>query len=309
MEIQVTFESRPSSKVSLIVKKTVYEGKSGVLKVFSPLHQSNFALKVFPKDTLGACQYQKEKLMFKLKHPNVIKRISAVCHLEKHFAFLAEYASFGDFFDVVTKGLLTHEILVRTYFHQLIEGIEYIHSEGVAHLDLKLENIMLSDDLQLKIIDFDQAQATTDKRITSGGTMSYRAPEVMNGTCSNMTVADIYSAGVILFCFKAKEFPFSEKEDPTCKDIKCYTTFHNNNQRFWQGKAETKKDRAFFSEDFIELVNGMLNKDPSKRLKIKEIKASRWYNGPVLDQDGLKHEMKTKFMALNRAARKNTQQQ
>ncbi|RZJ37213.1 MAG: hypothetical protein EOO18_06165 [Chryseobacterium sp.] len=56
-------------------------------------------------------------------------------------------------FAVTKKGLLSHEMIIRTYFHQLIEGIEYIHSQGVAHLDLKLENIMLGDSFELKIID------------------------------------------------------------------------------------------------------------------------------------------------------------
>jgi len=295
MEVQVTFSDRPATKETLLVQKQIGEGKFGVFRVYSATRQAHFALKIFPKDTFGATQYKKEKLMFQLNHENIIQRIPSVCHIDNHFAVLAEFAKHGDFFDIVTSGLLNTEVLMRTYFHQLIQGIEYIHSQGIAHLDLKLENIMLGSDYKLKIIDFDQAQPTSDKLISSGGTISYRAPEVKDGTCSQLAAADIFSAGVMLYSFKAREFPFSEKEDPSCKDIKCYSTFVKNNGRFWAGKAELKKDRSFFTQDFIELINGMLHKDPSKRLKVKEIKASRWFNGPVLDAQSLKSEMKIRL--------------
>jgi len=298
MEVQVTFSERPANKETLIVQKKIGEGKFGVYRVYCPLRRTYYALKIFPKDSFGASQYKKEKLMFNLKHDNVIKHVPSICHIENHYSLMTEFVLHGDFFDIVTKGLLTTEILMRSYFHQLIEGLEYIHSQGIAHLDLKLENIMLGSDFKLKLIDFDQAQSTSDKRITSGGTISYRAPEVKDGTCSQLTAADVFSAGIMLFSFKAREFPFSEKDDPACKDIKCYSTFVKNNNRFWTGKAELKKDRSFFTQDFIDLVNGMLHKDPSKRFKVKEIKASRWFNGPVLDEESLKDEMKMRLEAL-----------
>jgi len=101
--------------------------------------------------------------------------------------------------------------VIRTYFHQLIEGLEYIHSKGFAHFDLKLENLVLSRDSLLKIIDFGQAQKTaTDEEITSGGTVGYLASEVQNRTCKDSKAVDIYSAGIVLFTLKAKDDLFVE---------------------------------------------------------------------------------------------------
>jgi len=296
MEIPVFLPNRPNTKESLRVTKTLSDGKQKVLQVFSPSAQQTYALKLFPKNLYGASQYKKEKLMYKLNHSNVIQRIPMVCCDERFFATLTEFAKYGDFFDIVTKGHLNSETLIRTYFHQLIEGIEYIHSQGVAHLDLKLENIMLGADFQLKIIDFDQAQMMTDKIITSGGTVAYRAPEVMNGTCSHFTAADVYSAGVILYAFKAREFPFVENiADPDFKDHRSYFTFTRNNKNFWRMKAQVKKDKNLFNEDFIQLLNGMLHENPSQRPSIQEIKESRWYKGPVLDKHSLAYEMRFKL--------------
>ena len=294
MEFQVTFADRPSTTETLVFVKQLSQQKISVCQVYSYPRQRNYALKIFPKTAEGATQYKKEKLMFKLYHQNVIQRFPALCHMDNSYAMLVEYATNGDFFDIVTQGLLNTEALIRTYFHQLIEGIEYIHSQGVAHLDLKLDNIMLGSDFKLKIIDFDQAQPITDKLVSSAGTKGYRAPEVKNGNCNNLSAADVFAAGIILFTLKAKEFPFAENEDYLSKDIYHYSTFVKKNNKFWSSRAELKKNRAFFSQEFIELVNGMLNQDPTKRFKIQDIKESKWYQGSVIEPESLKEEMKTR---------------
>ena len=298
MEICVTFPELPSLKNSLIVDKKVGSGKFSVYKVHSPTHRENYALKVFPKNQTGITQYKKEKLMFGLNHPNIIQRIPMICHRNDFYALLTEFAKYGDFFELVTSGVLNNEVLVRTYFHQLIEGLEYIHSQGVTHLDLKLENLMLGSDFQLKIIDFDQAQLITDNIITSGGSQGYRAPEVRNGTCSDLAAADVFSAGVILYAFRAIEFPFIEMKNHDSGDYRCYSYFLKNNKGFWQKRAELKKSNTFFSPEFIQLVNSMLHPKPHRRATIQEIKGCKWYQGPILDAGALKAEMKANIEAM-----------
>jgi len=295
MIFNVTFYDRPAHSEPLQVTNQISSGKLSVFQVYSASRQSEYAVKIFPKNDFGTTQYHKEKLMLSLSHPNIIECVPIMGQYDKFYALLTEFAKYGDFFDIVTKGFLNNEVLVRSYFHQLIQGLEYLHSEGVAHLDLKLENVMLGADFQLKIIDFDQSQNMNDQVITSGGTNNYRAPEVQNGTCKDFASADIYSAGIILYSFLAHNFPFREELDPTLKDINSYSTFVYNNKYFWSGKALQKKRTNYFSDDFKELVNGMLCKDPSSRLTIKQIKESRWYQGPVLDAESLKCEMKSKF--------------
>jgi len=300
MEIFVTFSDHPAVKDSLIVDKKVGSGKFSVYKVHSPKHRENYALKVFPKSPSGATQYKKEQLMFKLNHPNIIQRIPVQCHRDDFYALVTEYAKHGDFFELVINGLINSEVLVRTYFHQLIEGLEYIHSQGIAHLDLKLENLMLGSDFQLKIIDFDQAQLISDGNITSGGSQGYRAPEVRLGSCDNLEAADIFSAGVILYAFKAVEFPFLEMKTPKADDYRCYSYFVKKNKSFWQKRAELKKNATFFSIEFIHLVNSMLYPKPNRRATIEEIKSSKWYQGPILDAVALKSEMKANIEAIMR---------
>jgi serine/threonine protein kinase len=291
MQLSITYADGSRMTDSLQVTKQLGQGKLSVYEVQSSVRQTSYALKIFPKTKFGITQYNKEKLMFSLKHKNIIQRIPINCQDERFYPLLTEFAQHGDFFDLVTKGYLTTDVIARTYFHQLVEGMEYIHSQGIAHLDLKLDNIMLAADFQLKIIDFDQAQPIKDTIITSGGTTNYRAPEVKDGSCSQMGAADIFSAGIILFTFIARQFPFTEKEDPTHTDVNCYSTFVHNNKGFWAGKIKQRGNKNVFTQDFMELINGMWDTNPATRFTLKQVKASKWFQGAVLDNDNLASQM------------------
>eukprot|EP00330_Aristerostoma_sp_ATCC50986_P003424 CAMPEP_0114590536 /NCGR_PEP_ID=MMETSP0125-20121206/12772_1 /TAXON_ID=485358 ORGANISM="Aristerostoma sp., Strain ATCC 50986" /NCGR_SAMPLE_ID=MMETSP0125 /ASSEMBLY_ACC=CAM_ASM_000245 /LENGTH=88 /DNA_ID=CAMNT_0001788097 /DNA_START=254 /DNA_END=516 /DNA_ORIENTATION=+ len=82
---------------------------------------------------------------------------------------------------------------VRTLFHQLISGIEYLHTHKYAHLDIKLSNLAIGEDFKLKILDFD---AYSDPMILGKGTCCFRAPELMNDQCQYPQPSDIYSVGI-----------------------------------------------------------------------------------------------------------------
>jgi len=299
-EFMITYTDGSRVTEGLKLLSQFKECKLFVYGVYSSNRKTKYVLKLFPKTKFGVTQYSKEKLMFPLSHKNIISRVPIVCHDDRFYPLLTEHAQYGDFFNLVTKGYLNSEVLVRTYFHQMIAGLEYIHSQGVAHLDLKLDNILLGADFQLKIIDFDQAQSAKDDVITSGGTTNYRAPEVIDGSCYEMTAADIFSAGVILFTFLARQFPFTEKEDPTHTNVNCYSTFVHNNDAFWAGKIKQRGSKNVFTQDFMDLVNGMCDDDCLERFTISQIKASKWYRGPVLDDATLKTQMNAIFQNKNK---------
>ena len=99
----------------------------------------------------------------KLDHPNIIKIID----YDKYFRinrtpwFILELAEKGDLYNLIIKnpenqyGLACFpELVARTYFIQLMEGVEYMHDRGVVHGDLKPENLLLDENYTLKICDF-----------------------------------------------------------------------------------------------------------------------------------------------------------
>ena len=308
MFVSAIFPDQPTTSHSLKVVKKISQGKFSVYHTQCPTQRTEYALKVFPKDNFGTTQYNKETIMFSFSHPNIIKHIPATIsngNEDRFSTILTEFAKYGDVFDMVVGNVFSSEILIRTYFHQIVAGLEYMHNQGVAHLDLKLENLMMGSGFSLKIIDFDQAQRTKDKKITSGGTEGFRAPEVIDGSCANFTAADIYSLGVILFAFKGQSTPFAEVTTQSADgkqntSLKYYSSFIRNNQSFWEMKTAQKRDPTFFSEDFKELVNGMLQYDVCKRFTLEDIKKSKWFNGPILSEEKLRTEMRARWEIFQR---------
>jgi len=203
----------------------------------------------------------------------------------------------GDLLDAITNNIIDSDILIRTYFHQFISALEDIHSQGIAHLNLKLENLVLSTDFMLEIENFENAQYIADGYMETRGSQGYRAQEVINEECEDLEAADVYSAGVILYALKAKKFPFVEIDQGDCINVKDYALFVKNNEGFWKNKNILMGDEKFFDEEFRRLINGMLERNVAKRFNIEQIKESEWFQGPVLSDEALKKEMKMKYEA------------
>jgi len=276
----------------LVIVRKLNKANFPVFLTYSPSHDNYFAMKVFPfqKDGSMKPNFLNEIRFMPLQHPNVISIVDYQAQKtidlgesEKNISFvLMELAPHGDFFDMV----MTHQIsfndkLIRTYFHQLIEGLEYLHSEGVAHLDIKLENLLVGENFQLKIADFDNACIHGQSYTIARGTAFYRAPEIINGTCQDGYAADVYSAAIILFLLKSGGvLPHSENK--LFRGMNLFEIMNRDLETFWEKHCDIqKKSSDFFDEDFKALFGAMVNINPKKRPSIEEIKKSEWYNGPI----------------------------
>ena len=176
---------------------------------------------------------------------------------------------------------------MRTYFRQLVEGVEYLHSTGVSHMDLKLENLLVGADFSLKIADFDLSHYANDTKILSRGTKFYRPPEVIQGRCQNTQAADVYSAGIILFTFMTRGM-LPHAEDNRVGGVDFAGLLYTQNDEFWSKHCEIqKKDNSFFSQDFKDLFNAMIALNPEDRATLSQVKQSAWYNGPVYTSEEL----------------------
>lgn len=276
------------NQVKLNIDKVISSGKFKVFLATSASTQEQFAVKTFQKDEYSHRLFRKEKRIHSsLAHNNIIQYVPD--HLfefdiSRFTVIFTDYAPYGDFFNLILDFNFADEKLIRTYFHQLIQGLKYLHTAGIAHLDLKLENVLLGKDFQLKIADFDLAQFTSDESLISGGTANYRAPEVLSGTCKNFCAADVYSAGICLYTLMTSAFPFFEEEGQLIR----YDTFVEKNEQFWAENVGLLGDKVRFSETFKELVNRMLAPNPSERINLDEIMTSSWYNEPVYSEEELK---------------------
>jgi serine/threonine protein kinase len=245
----------------------------------------------------------KEKKLFllKLSHKNLISIVdcgencSGSSFTNRRVSFIAlEFAKYGDLLELLMNGDEISEPLARTWFQKIIEGVEYMHAHRVAHMDLKLENVLIDANFNLKLCDFDVSQNLTDKKQVGAGTMIYRAPEVSSGLCKNFSAADIYSLGVILFILISGNPPYQEEHTDKGKDWRYdhhYTTMRKNNQEYWREEAKSKGKEDYFSSDLIQLINWMLAEDPEERPSIEDIKNHQWYKGKVLLEYEYQHKM------------------
>ncbi len=189
-----------------------------------------------------------------------------------------DYAANGDLFElVITKNIHLGDIITRTYSRQLIAGLGVIHPQGAAHLDLKPENLLLDENFQLKIADFDGGPMPGDQKVQSKGSMYYRAPEVMGGCCYNPQAAGIYSLGIILFLLKT-DGGLPPDGDGFCGNVNMRVLLGTNKTLFWGGQCEFLGGGAsFFTFDPRKLFERLTDVDPSNRPSLTEVKESVYY--------------------------------
>jgi 5'-AMP-activated protein kinase, catalytic alpha subunit len=132
------------------------------------------------------------------KHPH-INRLYQVIDTPTYIFLVLEYASGGELFDyIISKGRLSPDE-ARSFFHQIVAGVEYCHFQNVAYRDLKPENLLLDADLNIKIADFGLSNLIRDGDFlqTSCGSPNYAAPEVICGHLYAGPKVDVWSCGVI----------------------------------------------------------------------------------------------------------------
>ena len=180
-----------------------------------------------------------------------------------------EYCQNGDLFDLVKKFGKLNEGIARNLFLQILNGLEYLHSKvGVAHLDLKLENILVSQNFNIKLCDFGFYEETSYKINKNRGTHGYRAPEtyLQSNEGYDGVKADFFSLGVILFIMLFGVPPFNQatKDDPFYRlfyrgahSYKYFLRMHPaTKQQFQEGKIDM---------ELVELLFALLDENSEMR--------------------------------------------
>jgi len=147
------------------------------------------AIKVFDKERVfkaGLTEQIKREIsvMKMVNHPNIIQ-LYEVMATKKKIYFVIEYAKGGELFQKIAKGGKVKEEIAHKYFRQLINAVDFCHSRGIYHRDLKLENLLLDENDNLKVTDFGlSALIGSDHQDgllhTTCGTPAYVAPEVLS---------------------------------------------------------------------------------------------------------------------------------
>lgn len=215
--------------------------------------------------------YREINALKHLNHPNIV-RLEEVLQNSKYIGIVLEYASGGEFYKYIQKKRRLKEPAACRLFAQLISGVQYMHSKGLVHRDLKLENLLLDKHENLLITDFgfvNEFSPKSELMKTSCGSPCYAAPELVLTTKPyEARKADVWSCGVIMYAMLAGYLPWDDDPDnPDGDDIaKLYRYITRTSLKFPEYIAPVPRD----------LLRRILVSDPKKRLSVKQIEQHRW---------------------------------
>ena len=151
-------------------------------------------------------QFIKEiKIQSFLKHRNVME-LYGIFDDEKHIYMILELMQDGNLFTELKKKKRIEEKKAAEIIKQITSGLAYMQGNGIAHRDLKPQNIVISNGV-FKICDFGWATVCHDRRKTYCGTFDYTAPEIFEGSEYDFTV-DMWGLGVIAYEILVGRPPF-----------------------------------------------------------------------------------------------------
>ena len=208
---------------------------------------------------------KQEISILKLVKHKYIVQLYEIMQTAQHIFIIMEYCEGKEIMDYILTKTRLNELESLKYFQQLINTLFYLHSQNIAHRDIKIDNMLLDKDKDLKLVDFGLSTKYTDDSLLDQpcGTVVYAAPEVLEGKEYHGMLADVWSSGIVLYGMLAGFLPFSDKSDEV------------NKKQVIKGEINIPD---FFPDLVKDLLKHMLDVDPMTRYTLQEIKEHPWFN-------------------------------
>ncbi|KAN0012296.1 hypothetical protein ACTFIU_007594 [Dictyostelium citrinum] len=256
-----------------LLGKTIGSGTSSKVKIGTNIITGKqYAIKITkPKRIKERKEIEREiSILKRLKHDNIIQLHDAIYEDEVgRICLILELVSGGELFDyIVARGRLS-EKEGRKFFRQMLCGLIYCHSNMVCHRDLKLENLLVDEDGNLKISDFGYSNIIKPGNLLSTfcGSPVYAPPEILLEKRYNGNEVDIWSMGVILYAMVTGQLPWTLTDGVQVEGM----------DRLLRGEFKYPS-HVILSDDVKDLINRMIVAEPVERATLDEIKTHVWVN-------------------------------
>lgn len=197
------------------------------------------------------------RMLQEVQHPHIVSAFDYI-PLEHTIAYTMEYVKGQDLAHLILERPLTFTELDRI-FDQLLSALEALHGKGIFHRDLKLENILYSEDREIKITDFGLAKQEAARGLTRTGvllgTAQYMPPEyIQKGLFDGQS--DIYCVGILLYELIVRKRYLDDKSG---KDAISYLI-----AKEFQVELELP---PYTPPNYIEIIHRAMEPDPAHRFK------------------------------------------
>ncbi|XP_057713561.1 NUAK family SNF1-like kinase 1 [Corythoichthys intestinalis] len=249
--------------------ETLGKGTYGkVKKAVDRASQKTVAIKTIRKDRItediDRIHIQREiEITSSLMHSHII-RFLEVFESHDKIVIVMEYASRGELYDYILEKRKLSETEARSIFRQITSAVHYCHKNGVVHRDLKLENILLDQDFNVKLADFglsNQYQRGTLLQTFCGSPL-YAAPEIVTGLPYEGPEVDCWALGVLLYALVYSSMPFDGASHSKLKEQIC------------QGRYR----RPNLPSDACALIDWLLTVRVDERATIEDVANHWWVN-------------------------------
>ncbi|NWX15007.1 HUNK kinase, partial [Aegotheles bennettii] len=253
--------------------------KGSFAKVMEGLHiptGEKVAIKVIDKRKAKQDSYvlqnmkREPRIHQMIKHPNVV-RLYETLETDHYYYMVMELCLGGDLLDRICDKRRLAEREVRRYTRQILSAVEHLHCQGIVHRDLKIENFLLDENNNIKIVDFGLSNTAKFKGLseellhTQCGSPAYAAPELLAHRKYGPKV-DIWSIGVSMFAMLTGTLPFTV-EPFNIKQL---------HQKMLIG--EINPIPSDISPGAVHFMQSLLEPDPDKRPGVKEAIKDKWLN-------------------------------
>ncbi|NWW75424.1 HUNK kinase, partial [Climacteris rufus] len=222
------------------------------------------------KDTYVTKNLRREgQIQQMIRHPNIAQLLD-ILETENSYYLVMELCPGGNLMHKIYEKKRLEEHEARKYIRQLILAVEHLHRAGVVHRDLKIENLLLDEDNNIKLIDFGLSNCAgilgySDPFSTQCGSPAYAAPELLARKKYGPKI-DVWSIGVNMYAMLTGTLPF---------------TVEPFSLRALYQKMVDKEMNPFptqLSSAAINFLRSLLEPDPAKRPNIQQALANRWLN-------------------------------
>jgi len=247
---------------------------------------SKYACKVIVKEKISN-EHTRNNLIREIailrevRHENVLHAIDIL--ETEQFLFIILPMMEGDLFNLIKGSSHFTEEQARDISRQTARGLDYLHSIGICHRDLKPDNILYRIDkeghIQVCIADFGLSKlyGRGELMTTSCGTLHYAAPEVVAHKSAYDEKCDMWGFGVIVYILLTGYFPIHNKDRKILAEMIMAGEYDTNNF-----------DECGVSEPARKLIGRLLQLDPKARPSAAEILADPWLVGTAMPEVDLR---------------------